>query len=210
MKKILLMCVILLCVAGCNSLGLRYEPTEPQKQSAWLTADLAKEVESEGTVPGSPAAKRLVEGTKATAYYYGPPKVPADMSQFDTIASMAQRQAQERPDPWALADSALELAIGVSALLGGVYGTKAVKYLSTARQKAKALEQVVVNNELFKSALSPPQRAKFGDAQQRQSQATRALVAEIKVKSGTVIKPASITFSESLMPKKEIPASPQT
>ena len=208
MKNILLMCVILLYMAGCDSLGLRFEPTEPQKQSAWLTADLAKEVESEGTVPGSPAAKRLVEGTKATAYYYGPPKIPANMSQFDTIAPMAQQQAQERPDAWVLADSALELAIGVSVLLGGVYGTKAVKYLSTARQKAKALEQVVMNNELFKFGLSPPQKAEFGNAQQGQSQTTRALVAEIRAKSGPVIKPVS--FSESLMPEKKVPASPQT
>jgi len=190
----LMMMVILL--AGCESMGLRKEPTESQKQLAWLTADLAKEVEAEGTVPGSPAAKKLTEGTKAAAYWYGPPQVPADSDEFDTIAPMAQHDAQQRPDAFEMADSAFDLGIGLLTLLGGGGGLVLVQKLRKWQQKAKGFEQVVKNNELFKGTLSQEQKTEFGTCQKNaQTPEQKVLIAEVKAgqQIGTItVNPANL------------------
>jgi hypothetical protein len=64
-------------------------------------------------------------------------------------------------------------------LLGGVYGTKAVKFLNDARTKSKALKEIIQGNELFKQQ-NESSVAAFKDAQQNQSPETKAIVAEIK------------------------------
>jgi len=140
----------ILVIPGCSE-PLRFGPTEAQKQTAWLTADLARKVDADGTIPGSPASKKLVRGTRAGAYYMGPPKTPADIEQFDTIAPLAEQQAQARPDAWAMADNALELGVGIAAIFGGAGGAALIRRLKILRQKGKALEQVVKGNDLFKT-----------------------------------------------------------
>lgn len=168
MRAVLWISLVLLLLAGCQSMGLRNEPTEPMKQTAWLTKEIAEAIEKEGTVAHSPGAKKMVEGAKAAAYYYGLPKTPPDMSQFDTLAPQAQLDAQEKPDPFQVADGVLGLAIAGAALFGGGGAVKVVQKLKTIREKSKAFAQVVKNNELYKEGLSKDQRETFGKYQRNQ------------------------------------------
>ena len=187
-RKSLLLITLCLCafvanISGCES--LRFAPKESQKQAAELTHALAKKVNFEGTAPASPASQQLVTGTLAALSYTGRPATPPDPDQFDTIAAQATQDALERPDPWQVADSALELGIGVCALIGGVYGTKAVKFLQQAREKSKALQEIIQGNELFKQQLGE-QNAEiaksFKEAQNstQKSVATKLIVTEMK------------------------------
>ncbi|MFA5784487.1 MAG: hypothetical protein WC962_06380, partial [Phycisphaerae bacterium] len=88
-------------------------------------------------------------------------------------------ESAQRPDPWDTADALLDLGIGLSAILGGVYGTKAVKFLQDAKAKSQALKEVIKNNELFKSK-NPASADAFKNAQQNQSPETKILVTEMK------------------------------
>lgn len=179
MKKtviILLLSSLVLGVFGCEA--LRFAPKESQKQTTELTHFLAKKVNAQGTAPASPASRQLVTGTMAALTYTGRPATPPDPEQFDTIAAQANQDAMERPDPWEVADSVLELGIGISALLGGVYGTKAVKYLHQARMKSKALEEIIKGNELLKK-----NGGDFKTAHSKQSPTTKAIVAEIRAEA---------------------------
>lgn len=192
MKNILVSMLFGFCFlfAGCDS--LRFAPTESQKQNAWVhnrTATVAAE-----TAKGEYASEKLQALTKlsqlqsrAFTSYYGLPK---EFPQADTaeeilaesnfgLALTALSESADRPDAWQLADSALELAIGVCALLGGVYGTKAVKFLKDTWTKSKALKEIIEGNELFKKQNESSVTA-FKQAQQNQSTTTKALVAEIK------------------------------
>jgi hypothetical protein len=71
------------------------------------------------------------------------------------------------------------LGIGISALLGGVYGTRAVGFLKNAQAKSKALKEIIAGNELFKNQ-NESSVAAFKQAQQNQSSTTRQLVTEMK------------------------------
>jgi hypothetical protein len=98
------------------------------------------------------------------------------------LAQMASAESAERPDTWQVADSVLELAIGVCALFGGVYGTRVVRFLRDAQTKSKALKEIIEGNELFKKQ-NESSVAAFKQAQQNQSPQTRQIVAEIKTES---------------------------
>jgi len=64
-------------------------------------------------------------------------------------------------------------------LLGGVYGTRAVRFLRETRTKSQALQEIIAGNELFKKQNGPSVNA-FKVAHQNQSPQTRQIVAEIK------------------------------
>jgi len=89
------------------------------------------------------------------------------------------QQSSDRPDAWQVADSAMELGIGICALLGGVYGTRAVGFLKNAKTKSKALQEIITGNELFKKN-NQTQVTAFKQAQQNQSPETKQLVAQLK------------------------------
>ncbi|MHC4109981.1 MAG: hypothetical protein ACYSUY_02840, partial [Planctomycetota bacterium] len=125
--------------------------------------------------------------SRAITSYYGLPK---ELPQADTaeqilsesnwqLGRTALVESAERPDAWQVADNALELGIGIFALLGGVYGTRAVRFLKQARTKSNALQEIIVGNELFKKNNDPSVIA-FKQAHQNQSQQTRQIVAEMK------------------------------
>lgn len=194
MKRVVAI-LILLCLVliGCES--LRFAPSQAQKQNAWLhnrtaiiTAETAR---SENTSEKLQALTKLSElQSRAFTSYFG---LPEEFPQADTaedilaqsnwqLAQTALTESAERPDAWQLADSALELAIGVCALLGGVYGTRAVRFLKDARAKSKALKEIIEGNELFKSK-NPEYSSAFKEAQKDQSPETRQIVAEIKTNS---------------------------
>jgi hypothetical protein len=186
------MSLIPLCVllAGCDS--LRFAPSEVQKQNAWLhnrtalvTAETARAQEAS---PELQALTQLGEiQSRAFSAYFGLPKEFPPAETADDIlaesnwqlAGTAVQHGAERPDAWQVADSMLELGIGLCALLGGVYGTRAVRFLSDARGKSQALQEIIAGNELFKKQNAPAAPA-FKQAHQNQSPQTRQLVAQMK------------------------------
>ena len=176
--------------AGCDS--LRFAPSEEQKQNAWLhnrTAIVTSETaRAENTSEKLQALTQLSEiQSRAFHAYYGLPK---EFPQAETaedilaesnwqLAETAMQAGAARPDAWQVADSMLELGIGVCALLGGVYGTRAVRFLRNARTKSQALQEIITGNELFKKQNNAHVSA-FKQAHQNQSAQTRQIVARAK------------------------------
>jgi hypothetical protein len=179
-----------LCLTGCDS--LRFAPTEAQKQNAWLhnrtaivTAETAR---AEDTSPTLQALTQLGEvQSRAFSAYWGLPKeFPLAESAEDILAessfqlaATALQESAERPDAWEVADSMLEMGIGICALLGGVYGTRTVRFLKDARGKSDALKEIIAGNEQFKKQ-NQSQAVAFKQAHQNQSAQTRQLVATMK------------------------------
>ena len=178
--RLIMGALAILLVAGCTD-RLRFAPSEPIKQNAELTHQIAVKVDNEGAEANSPAAKKLVSGTQASLSYIGRPMEAPEFDDFETVNEQAQIDAQERPDVSKTVDSALELGIGLCALFGGVAGLKGVQILNTARTKSKAFQEIVKNNELFKEQASAEEWEAYKKAQATQSPATRELVAKAKV-----------------------------
>ncbi len=179
-----------LLTSGCGS--LRLAPSERQKQNAWLhnrTAEVAAEsAGAEQTSPELQALTKLSElQSRAFTSYCGLPQEYPLAETTEQILAQANWQlahsalaeAAERPGPWDMADTLLEIGIGLSALLGGVYGTRVAKFLKDARDKSKALREIIVGNELFKQQ-NADQVQPFKAAQSDQSPETRQLVAQLK------------------------------
>jgi hypothetical protein len=191
MKKFFAM-LIMLCLLLCGCESLRFAPGEAQKQNAWLhsrtAAIAAVTAEDEAASQELQALTKLSQlQSRAVTSYYGLPKElpPVDTAEDILqqsnwgIASTALDESAQRPDAWQVADSALELGIGICALLGGVYGTRVVRFLKQARAKSKALQEIIVGNELFKKQ-NESSVAAFKQAQKLQSLQTRQIVAEVK------------------------------
>lgn len=182
--------VLTFLTAGCDS--LRFAPGQKQKQNAWLhgrtTALAAETARAEQSSRELQALTKLSElQSRAFTSYCGLPK---EYPQAETaqeilaqsnwqLADAALTESAERPDAWQVADSALELGIGIFALLGGVYGTRVVRFLSDARTKSQALKEIIEGNELFKKQ-NASQAPAFKAAHQHQSPQTRQLVAGMK------------------------------
>lgn len=182
--------IFVFLLSGCGN--LRFAPTEAQKQNAWLhnrTAMIA--ANTAGQENASDKLQQLARlselQSRAFAAHYGLPKrFPRAETAEDILrdanielAKSALAESAERPDVWALADSGLELAIGISALLGGVYGTRAVRFLKDAKTKSKALKEIVEGNEIFKKEHEAYASA-FKAAHKDQSPQTRKIVTEMK------------------------------
>lgn len=190
MKKIIIGLCIVFFVTGCES--LRFAPNEVQKQNAWLhnrtAAITAQTARDEFASEKLQALSRLDEAqSRAFVSYFGfPRELPQAETAEDvlaesswTLADTATQSGAARPDGWQIADSALELGIGIFALLGGVYGTQTVRFLKQAKTKSKALQEIIAGNELFKKQNESSADA-FKQAQVNQSPETRQLVAQIK------------------------------
>ena len=183
--------VLCFLLVGCET--LRFAPSEAQKQNAWLhnrTAQVATEAaRAEQASEKLQALTQLGElQSRAFVSYCGLPKeFPQAQTAEDILresnwqlAQTALGQSADRPDTWQVADSALDLAIGICALLGGVYGTRAVRFLKDARIKSQALKEIITGNELFKKQ-NQAQASAFKEAQHNQSLPTRQIVAQMKV-----------------------------
>ena len=181
---------VCLLLTGCDS--LRFAPNEAQKQNAWLhnrtaivTAEAAREENSSEKLQ---ALTQLNEvQSRAFNSYFG---LPEEFPQAETaedilaesnwqLARTALESSNDRLDGWKMADSMLELGIGICAVLGGVGGTKAIRFLKDAKTKSKALQEIVTGNELFKKQNASSSDA-FKDAHSKQSAPTRQLVAQMK------------------------------
>jgi len=199
MNKILVTAILAtFLLAGCDS--LRFAPTELQKQNSWLhnrtamiAADTAK---MENASQQLQALANLSElQSRAFVSYLGQPKeFPQTATAEDILsqsnfqlAQTALQQSNDRPDAFELADNIFELALGISALLGGVYGTRAVQFLKQAKTKSKALQEIIAGNELFKKNCDETVPA-FKTAHKAQSIQTRQIVAEMKAQQEVVKK----------------------
>lgn len=184
---------IFICLfsAGCDS--LRFAPMEAQKQNAWLhnrtTTIAADTSKTENASEQLQALTQLSElQSRAFSSYFGLPKeFPRSETAEDVLAESnrqlartALQQGAERPDAWEVADSMLELGIGICALLGGVYGSRAVGFLRQTKTNSKALKEIITGNELFKKQ-NASSASVFKQAHQNQSPQTRQIVAETKV-----------------------------
>jgi hypothetical protein len=191
MKKVLVVSIVLFVfIAGCDS--LRFAPSEAQKQNAYLhnrTAMMAAETaKDEGSSNKMQSLTKLSElQSRSFVAYCGLPKeLPRAETAEDVlsessvgITNNAILDSGQRPDVWSLADSGLELAIGIAGLFGGVYGTKAIGFLRQAKTKSLALKEIIEGNELFKK-LNADKVGQFKQAQEGQSVETRKIVTELK------------------------------
>jgi len=179
-----------LLLTGCES--MRFGVNEGQKANAWLhnrTAAAAAQVAE--TQESSAELRDLTElselQSQAFTAYFGVPKEYPAAQTLEDILDESNRQlargaiadSEIRPSPWDVADAGLELGIGIFAILGGVYGTKAAKFLKDARTKSKALKEIITGNELFKNA-NQKQAEVFKQAHANQSPETRQLVTQMK------------------------------
>jgi hypothetical protein len=179
-------------MCGCD--GLRFAPGQVQKQNAWLhnrTARLtADKAQQEDTSAKLRALARLsADQSRAFCSYFGlPDQMDADNTADEIlagagadIAQKAYAQAAQRPDVWQTADGLMEAAAAVAGLFGGVYAAAAVKYLKQARQKAKALKEIIDGNESLRQ-MSGQIKDAFGKAHQNQSASTKSIVAKLKAR----------------------------
>ncbi len=180
------------CFSACGCDSLRFAPSEKQKQNAWLhsqttalTADVSRAEKTSGKMQA--LADLAEEQSRAFLSYYGlPKKFPEAESANDVLSERSvqiSRQALEdsaqRPDVWRMTNSMLDCAIGIAALLGGVYGTRAVRFLREAKTKSKALQEIIRGNEIFKKQNSEKVDS-FKQSHQLQSAQTRQIVTELK------------------------------
>ena len=189
-RWILIVLFFFFYLTGCET--LRFAPSLEQKQNAWLhnrTAQLAADAARNEQV-----SKKIQQLTalceiqsRAFCSDYGlPDEFPQADSADDVLsqstwqlADTALVQSAQRPDVFDMADSFFELGIGIAGLIGGVYGVKGVRFLKEARDKSKALREVIEGNELFKRRHTDSAEA-FKQAHKGQSTQTRRLVTEIK------------------------------
>jgi len=181
-----------LCVwcGGCE--GFRFAASERQKANAYVhertAAAAAQTAEVESASQRLQSLTRLSElQSRAFVADYG---LPQELPAVETIeqivaedkwelARNAEADSLEKPNGWDVADAMLEVAIGVSGLVGGVYGARAAGYLRKARQNAAALREIITGNELFKRRNADQAQA-FKAAQAAQSPETRRIVSEMK------------------------------
>lgn len=182
--------VLLVLICGCES--LRFAPGEVQKQNAYLhkqTARMASDTAVREGVSNELASLASLSALQSEAFIldYGfPDKLPAAENVSDilsdssfAISRAASDASHIRPDAWAVADGAVDIAIALASLLGGAWGVRTISMLRKAKLKSNALREIVLGNELFKKQNSEMTTA-FKTAHAVQSQPTRKIVAELK------------------------------
>ena len=190
LSAISILMAAMLLISGCES--FRYAATEAQKENAWLHTQVC-EAAAEMAVDEN-ASQGLCDLTAlsydqsgAFVMDYGLPKYPLPAARYSPLAggefrevlSQAKRDSARKPDVFEVADGLMELGIALAGLVGGVYGIRIAGYLKQAREKSKALKEIVEGNELFKQ-LYPEQANRFKEAQQKQSPLTKQIVTHLK------------------------------
>lgn len=194
MKRVFLISIIMcIFMLGCET--LRLAPTEIQKQNAYLhqrttrlAADTAKNENASEQLQALTDLSHL-QSQSYTSYFGLPKELPQTdtaqdilvQSNYD-LAVASLEQSSRRPevsDIFDQADAMFDLAIGIAAVIGGVCGTKAVRFLKDTKAKSQALREVIQNNELFKKQ-NPDSADAFNQTQANQSPETKILVTEVK------------------------------
>ena len=179
-----------LSMGGCDN--LRFAPSEVQKQNAMLhqrtTATVAAKAKQEQTTPVLQAlADRSARQSEAMAAYFGHPKEPPLARSVDDLLSgeaisltnQAHGEALKRPDPWDLTDDLLEIALAIAGVTSGVFGARLIGFLRLARQRSRALREIVQGNQAFKQR-HPNYTEAFKMAHNVQSNDTRKIVLGLK------------------------------
>ena len=187
---ICLLVMVLVFTCGCDS--LRFAPGEVQKENAYLhhrTAQMAAaEARMSEVSPELAGLTSLCElQSRAFMADYGLPGVlPAAETIDDVlaessrgIATAALSRSSMRPDVWDVTDGLLELGIAAAGVIGGAYGIRATRFFRRAREKSKALREIIEGNELLKQT-STETAAAFKTAHKAQSPQTRQIVTELK------------------------------
>jgi hypothetical protein len=187
MYVVLAACVLL---SGCDA--LRFGPREEQKQNAYLHWRVVELAAAQARTEQVSAQLQGLTGlasqqSRAFVADYGMPnELPAADSAEQilsgsgvAIAQTAYQQSVERPDVWQMAGGAIDMGIALAGLLGGAYGVRITQFLKQARDKSKALKEIIEGNELFKQT-NPASVQAFKDAQKEQSTQTRKIVTEVK------------------------------
>lgn len=189
MKRTIMLLTVVCLLGGCEA--IRPAATEAQKANAWLhlrTTQLAADkATAEDTSPALQGLTALSHRqSQAFVMDYGVPREMPEQADAEAIlaaapavAAQATEDAAKRIDPWAAADGLLEAGIGIAGLLGGAWGLRAAQWIRTAREKTRALQEIVEGNELFKQANQKALDA-FKDAHCRQSPATQRIVTELR------------------------------
>ena len=190
MKKVISAVIILIVCSGCAA--IKAAPDETQKLNAYLlnktataAAELAKKQNADEQL--CELAELSAKQSEAIVAYYGKPsdapeQVENDMlldEQVSDIAQLAYENALAGNDYRKIADNIFDVAIGLCGLFGGAIGIKAASFITIAKNKATALEEIISGNEKFKAA-NPQYSELFKKAQRQQSAATRQIVTEIK------------------------------
>lgn len=188
MKQLTIILLPVLCLCGCA--GFRYAATEAQKENAWLhtqvcaaAAETAVQEDASTELCGLTAMAREQSGAFVDDYGFPTDtrhgQAELDRATLEAVLSQAKADSVRKPDVFAVADGVLELGIALAGLVGGAYGVRAAGYLKTARDKSKALREIVAGNELFKQ-LYPEQAGRFKEVQVKQSAATKQIVTQLK------------------------------
>ncbi len=189
-RSMLVVGLVVVLLGGCGS--LRFAPGEAQKQNAWLhnrTAQVAADMAKSENASIEMQDLTLLSEVQSRAFCadYGLPKEFPPAGSFKEIVSESNRwlaesafyESSHRPDVWDMADSAVELGIGIAALFGGVYGVRVAGFLKQAKTRSKALREIVEGNEIFKRMHAESVES-FKAAHKGQSSQTRQIVAETK------------------------------
>ena len=190
MRKVLLIGLLVVFLTGCDS--LRFGPSQSQKKNAYLhnratqmAADTAK-LESSSNKLQALTGLCSVQSRAFCSDYGFPSELPPAETAEDvlsqssySIAAGAISDSSLRPDGWDTAEAVIDLSIGIAAIFGGVYGTKALRFFREAKTKSKALREVVCGNELFKR-MNAESAESFKSAHKNQSPTTRQVVTQIK------------------------------
>jgi hypothetical protein len=193
MKKIMILLLIMSVLSGGCS-AMKRSPDATQKMNAYLlkkTADAAAKIACEENADSQLCrlASLASRQSDAVLEYYGGPLQEYEIPIEDLIGEESQKISQAAFENAALASKPVEavndfvdIAIGVLGLFGGAAGVKAASFLTNAKIKANALEEIIAGNEQFKKTY--PQYSKFfKKAQTNQSQPTKELVTKIKDKA---------------------------
>ncbi len=185
-----LLVMVLVFTGGCDS--LRFAPGEVQKENAYLhhrTAQMAAaEARRSEATPELSGLTSLCElQSRAFMADYGLPQVlPAAETIDDVLAESSQgiavaalARSSMRPEVWDVTDGLLELGFAVAGIIGGAYGIRATRFFRRAREKSKALREIIEGNELLKQT-STEAAAAFKTAHKAQSPQTRQIVTELK------------------------------
>jgi hypothetical protein len=121
------------------------------------------------------AAVLAVAGCGMSLYSGDVSQMPQDSNSIADANTMPQKA-----DLWDVANGAIDIGITIAAMFSGAAGLRIAAGLKTARDKSKALKEIIEANELFKKS-NPESANNFKTAQsQTQSDTTRQIVAQMK------------------------------
>lgn len=190
MKIILLISAFFL--TGCAA--IKPAPDSVQKLNAYLLNKTAAQAAS--TAKQQQAGEQLehltalaaMQSQAITQYYGKPENLPDDFDienldyiQKAQLAELAFESASAGDRYRDAAFDLLDISIAVCGLFGGAFGIKAAGFLSKAKSKARALEEIIKGNESFKTE-NPEYCKIFKNCHKSQSAETKEIVTQLKNK----------------------------